>query len=472
MVEIKAPGEHVYSFVRLPRLGLPIIGTLADSLGYDVRIFIEEMTPVDLHQISSADLLCISTITSTAPAAYRLADRARSAGVPVVLGGAHATYLPDEGMEHADWVLRGEAEKSFRLFLDMLKGREDPSCVPGLSHRVDGQVVHNPMESMPVDMDSVPIPDFSLLAGKTRNKFHRGVIPIQASRGCPHACRFCSVTPMFGRKIRFASHEHVAEELQRRRGQGKMVFFYDDNFCASPARTKSLLDHLMTRDVFLPPWYAQVSVRAAKDPELLRLMQRSGCKAVFVGFESIEPETLTLFHKSQTVDDIRQAIRQFHRHGIWVHGMFMTGSDADGVDTIRATARFAIEEDIDSIQFAVLTPLPGTPVFDEMDRQGRLFTKDWSLYDGHHAVFRPVRMSAYTLMDETIAAMSRVYARHRIPGMLVRGNLKRVMTLLYANAQVRRWRRNNRHLMKSTERAATGLGAFAELSVGTIRGSL
>jgi len=277
---------------------------------------------------------------------------------------------------------------------------------------------------------------------------------------------------MFGRKIRFASREHVAEELQRRRGQGKMVFFYDDNFCASPARTKSLLDHLMTRGAYLPPWYAQVSVRAAKDAELLRLMQRSGCKAVFIGLESIEPETLTLYHKGQTVDDIRQAIRQFHRHGIWVHGMFITGSDADGVDTIRATARFAIEEDIDSIQFAVLTPLPGTPVFDEMDRQGRLHTKDWSLYDGHHAVFRPARMSAYTLMDETIAAMSRVYARRRIPGMLVRGNLKRVMTFLYASGQVRRWRRNNRDLMKSTERAVAGLGAFAELSVGTMRGSL
>jgi radical SAM superfamily enzyme YgiQ (UPF0313 family) len=156
---------------------------------------------------------------------------------------------------------------------------------------------------------------------------------------------------------------------------------------------------------------------------------------------------------------------------MWVHGMFMAGSDAEGVESIHATTRFIIEEDIDSIQFAVLTPLPGTSVFDEMDRQGRLLTKDWSLYDGHHAVFRPARMSACTLMDETITAMSRVYAKRRIPGLLLRGKLKRAMTFLYAGSQVRRWCRNNRHLLKSTEQASW-LHALPELGVSAMRGSV
>jgi radical SAM superfamily enzyme YgiQ (UPF0313 family) len=131
MVEPRAPGNHVYSIIRLPRLGLPILGTLASRRGIEVRIVIEEMVTVDFEEVLGADLLCVSTITSTAPGAYRLADRARAAGVPVVLGGPHVTFLPDKALDHADWVLRGEAEQSFGLFLDMLEQRIGPEEVAG-----------------------------------------------------------------------------------------------------------------------------------------------------------------------------------------------------------------------------------------------------------------------------------------------------------------------------------------------------
>jgi radical SAM superfamily enzyme YgiQ (UPF0313 family) len=450
MVEPKAPGNHVYSIIRLPRLGLPILGTLASRRGIDVRIVIEEMKPVDFAEVLEADLLCISTITSTAPAAYRLADRARRAGVQVIIGGAHATFMADEALEHADWVLRGECEHSFVPFLDLLEQRAGPEDVPGLSYRADGRTMHNLLASSPVDMDTVPIPDFSLLAGRKGKRFDRGVIPIQTSRGCPHKCNFCSVTPMFGRKMRFASNEHVAEELESRRGTGNGVFFYDDNFCGSPSRAKSLLDHLLSRNIFLPPWLAQVSVRAAKDLELLKLMQRAGCHTVFVGFESVNPDSLALFDKRQTLDDIRLAIRRFQQHDIWVHGMFVTGSDADGIDTIRATSRFAVEEGIDTIQFLVLTPLPGTQVYEEMSSQGRLLTRDWSLYDAHHAVFQPERLSPSELTAETMMAMRRVYSPSRILGCAIRGQLRMFIFNLYARRQVKRWQRANRRMRRAT----------------------
>ncbi len=452
MVEPRAAGNHIYSYVHLPRLGLPILGTLASRRGIEVQIVIEEMAPVIFEQLIEADLLCLSTITATAPRAYRLADRARLAGIPVVIGGPHVTFLPDEGLEHADWVLRGEAEHSFGQFLDMLEQRAGPEEVLGLSYRRDGKIVHNPQATGPVDMDEVPIPDFSLLGWGEKRRFDRGVIPVQTSRGCPHRCRFCSVTPMFGRRMRFASHEHVAEELEQRRGQGNEVFFYDDNFCGAPERTKALLDHLMTRNVFLPPWLAQVSVQAAKDKELLGLMQRSGCRTVFVGLESINPDSLALYDKRQTLDDIRLAIQRFHQHGIWVHGMFVTGSDADGIETIRATSRFAIEEDIDTIQFMVLTPFPGTPVFEEIKNADRLLSGDWGLYDAHHAVFQPARMSPYELMSETMSAMARVYSLQRILTLLSRGKLQRTLFSLYAHRQVRRWRRENRRLLRASRR--------------------
>jgi radical SAM superfamily enzyme YgiQ (UPF0313 family) len=466
MVEPKAPGNHVFSLVRLPRLGLPILGTLASRRGIDVRIFLEEMTPVDFGQVAAADLLCVSTITSTAPRAFRLADQARLAGVPVVIGGPHVTFLPDEALEHADWVLRGEAEHSFGLFLDMLEQGTGPEDIPGLSYRRGSENVHNPLASEPVDMGVVPIPDFSLLQSKGKVRFDRGVIPIQTSRGCPHRCRFCSVTPMFGHRMRFSSNEHVAEELERRRGSGNGVFFYDDNFCGSPRRAKSLLDHLMTKNVFLPPWLAQVSVRAAKDLELLKLMQRSGCHTVFVGFESIDPGSLELYRKQQSIEDICLAIRRFKEHGIWVHGMFVTGSDAEGIETIRATARFAIQEDIDTIQFLVLTPLPGTEVFQEMDDQDRLLTRDWSQYDAHHTVFQPAKMSAYDLTYETMTAMGRVYSAKRILGLIARGKFSRTLFSLYANRQVRRWQRENRRRLMAVRREAAIPGPAEEPSLG------
>ncbi|HOX43865.1 MAG TPA: radical SAM protein [Myxococcota bacterium] len=423
MLEPSASGSNVFSLVRQPRLGLPILGTLAARRGHQVRVVIEDLAGLDLARLLDTDLLCISTISTTAPRAYQVADQARAAGVPVLLGGPHPTFLPEEGLAHADWVLRGEAERSFGRFLDLCAGRAAPEEVPGLSRLCDGAPVHTPLAEEPVELDEVPIPDFSLLATRGKVRFDRGIIPLQTSRGCPHQCRFCSVTSMFGRKMRFASPEHVAEELEQRRGQGRRVFFYDDNFCGVPGRTKLLLEHLLRRGTYLPPWYAQVSTRAAKDPELLDLMRRAGCEMVFVGFESIDPAALALYDKRQSAEDIRESIRSFRARGIWVHGMFLTGSDAEGLENIRATARFAIQEDIDSIQFTVLTPMPGSEFHDQMVREERLLTLDWSRYDGHHAVFRPARLSAEELEGATIDAMAEVYSLGRTLGLLARGRV-------------------------------------------------
>ncbi len=448
MVEPANPTHNVYSFVRLPRLGLPILGTLARQMGFEVRIHIEQALPLDWAELTGADLVCISTITPTAPAAYRLADSLRAAGVAVLLGGPHVTFAAEEALAHADWVLRGEGERSLPRLLAVLRDDGDPAAVPGLSWR-DGEAMrHNSLDATPVDMErDVPIPDFSLVAGGRRAAFPRGVLPLQTSRGCPHHCAFCSVTPMFGRHMRFASADKVAATLDGLRGQGDQVFFYDDNFCAPPARAKALLDELLTRGTFMPEPLAQVSVRAARDPELLALMQRAGFYSVFVGFESINADALALYKKRQAVDDIRLAIERFHAHGIRVHGMFVSGSDAEGVDTIRATARFARQQGIDSMQFLILTPLPGTPLFDQLEREGRLLTRDWSLYDTHHAVFRPARMSARTLMAETFGAMRRFYGYGRSLGYALRGELRTAGIGVYARGQVRRWFRENRSLL-------------------------
>ena len=453
MVEPKPAGPHVFSRSYIPRLGLPILGTMASKRGIEVRILFEQVTPVKPAKLAAADLVCITTTTSTAPGAYRLADRLRTGGARVVLGGSHVTFLPEEGLCHADWVLRGEAETTFDRFLDMVEGRTSPGAVPGLSFLEDGAAVHNPLDASPVELDDLPVPDVNLVAGKCQSYCHEGVIPLQTSRGCPHQCSFCSVVAMFGRKMRFASPERVAEELERRRGQGKSVFFYDDNFCASPARTKRLLEYLLKKGNLLPRWHAQVSVRAARDLEMLALMRRAGCRTVFVGFESIQPEALALYRKRQSVDDIREAIERFHRYGMWVHGMFVAGADSEDAGTIQSTAQFAIDEDIDSIQISVLTPFPGTLLFDQMEQSGRILTKEWSQFDGQHAVFQPTRMTPEDLAKETIQAMSRVYSTRRALGMLARGNTRRFLISMYARSQLRRLAKDHRRQLPADGRS-------------------
>ncbi len=467
MIEPRSPGKHIFSRYPLPRLGLPILGTIAARRGCDVSVVIEELSPIDMAKVREADLLCVSTITSTALSAYRLADEARAGGVKVVMGGPHVTFLPDEALQHADYVIRGEAERSFPLFLDMLDGVGSPEDIPGLSFYLDGQVRHNPLDRKPIVLDEVPIPDMSLLAGMKNRRFRRGIIPMQTSRGCPHHCKFCSVTTIFGHKMRFASREHVAEELESHRGKGNGVFFYDDNFCASPTRTKNLLDYLLTRQVFLPTWCTQVSVRAAQDEEMLALMQRSGCGSVFVGFESINNESLALLHKHQALDDIRMAIRRFHKYGMFVHGMFILGADTDTVDTIRETARFVCKERIDSVQLLMLVPLPGTQVFNEMEAEDRILTRDWSLYDAHHAVFRAKNMSPYTLMNETTKATKEVYSLRRGLGFLMRGKIRAVVINRYGALQGRRWYKENRELLEKAFRDSVASSQFDPAMAGS-----
>jgi radical SAM superfamily enzyme YgiQ (UPF0313 family) len=467
MIEPRSPGKHIYSRYPLPRLGLPILGTIAKRRGCDVSVVIEELSPIDMAKVRGADLLCLSTITSTALSAYRLADEARACGVTVVMGGPHVTFMPDEALQHADYVIRGEAEHSFPLFLDLLDGIGSPEDIPGLSFYLDGQVRHNPLDKKPLVLDEVPIPDMSLLTGMENRQFYRGMIPMATSRGCPHHCKFCSVTPIFGHQMRFASHERVAEELEGYRGKGDWVFFYDDNFCGSPTRTKNLIDYLLTKQVFLPQWSAQVSVRAAKDEEMLALMQRSGCKTVFVGFESINNESLNLLHKRQAVDDIRLAVQRFHKYGMHIHGMFILGADTDTVETIRETARFICKERIDSVQLLILVPLPGTPVFQEMEAEERLLTRDWSLYDAHHAVFRSKNMSPYALMDETFKAMSKVYSFRRGLGYLVRGKLRALAINRYGALQVRRWRKDNYELLEEMLRNSLTSSQFDPAMAGS-----
>ena len=408
LIEPQSKEDHVYKHVRMPRLGLPILGTQLKEAGYQVSIYMGTGKALPWAKIYDADLVGISTTTATCREAYQIAGLLRSESIPVVIGGIHATFLPEEALEFADYIIHGEAEYSFLPLVQAIESGRQPHDIPGVSYWQNGTPVHNSSPESRVDMDKLPIPDLSLLDRFSSLR----TIPVMTSRGCPFNCTFCCVTEMFGRRYRFRSTESILKELARY--PGKNVFFCDDNFTADPKRSKELLKGIIDRGIRLKRWGAQVRVDAARDSELLDLMRRSGCAIVYIGFESINPETLKGYNKQQTVEDIREAISRFHEYGIRIHGMFVFGGEADTVDTIRQTAEFALEAQIDSVQFMTLTPFPGTPFYNQLENEGRILTRDWSFYDGHHTVFQPAMISSEELQIQTIKALKKFYSARNI----------------------------------------------------------
>lgn len=403
LIEPESPGYHVYSGFALPRLGLPLLGAMLQERGIEASVHCQAFHPLDYNEILSADLIGISTTTSTAPEGYRIARQARSAGIPVVMGGSHVTFLPDEALEHTDFCVRGEGELTMMELVDAIESGSGFSSIPGLSYKVGDEIRHNADRPLVCDLDCLPFPDLSLVRGRERI----GITPIATSRGCPFDCHFCSVTQMFGRKYRERSTENVMAELRQIRPE--KIFFYDDNFTANRNRTKRLLEQMISEDI-TPPWTAQTRVDVARDRELLSLMKRSNCYILYMGLESVNPATLKEYDKGQSVEEIVEAVRLLREHGIMTHGMFVFGADNDDVTSLRNTLRFALRNSIDTVQFLVLTPLPGTPYFSEMERSDRLLTRDWKLYDGQHVVYQPGRMSPYELQKETFRAMKRFYS--------------------------------------------------------------
>ncbi|OFX16120.1 MAG: hypothetical protein A2Z18_05410 [Armatimonadetes bacterium RBG_16_58_9] len=248
---------------------------------------------------------------------------------------------------------------------------------------------------------------------------------------------------MFGRRYRQRSVESVVDEIERL--DPKKLFFYDDNFTANRERTKRMLDTMLSRGV-VPKWTAQTRADVVRDKELLALMKRSNCYMVYVGFESVNPATLKEYNKRQTVEEIVESVRILHEHGIMTHGMFIFGADNDDVASLRNTVEFALKHHIDTVQIVVLTPLPGTPYFNDMEQQGRLLTRDWQLYDGHHVVHQPSQMSPVELQMEWFRGMKRFYNLGECAKMVFSVDFLKFAAKFNANILRGRWHLAERQL--------------------------
>jgi radical SAM superfamily enzyme YgiQ (UPF0313 family) len=424
------PGRPFNAWIRRwPLLGPIILATILDEKGYDVAVYNENISgPLDengaaYRDMCSADVIGISIMTATANRGYELARKLRADGprATLAMGGAHATFMPEEASEFADVVVCGEAE----------------NVIEQIASGAIRSGIHRP--EPPQDLDRLPpirhelMVDFDKLikAGRRRALYQ---LPMMTSRGCPHNCTYCSVTRMFGRKVRRQSPAKVEEDLrlQMRRGF-RHVFFYDDNLTADRTWAKDLLQRMAPMKL---RWNAQAradlhwmdSRRRNCDTELLEVMQRSGGDVLYVGYETIDDTTARQWHTGYQGDDtllerLREDTAILHKHGFWIHAMFMVGPE-HGLDNIYGIPRFASRAGIETMQISVLTPLPGTPLFEQMRPELLLsdFPKDWDFYDGTHCVYRHRRLEIPELQQAVLTAHKRFYRAVR-PGLRRLGKL-------------------------------------------------
>lgn len=415
LIEPRASEANVYSKIPMPLLGPLYLGTILKNRGHEVRIYNENILIPDYASLK-ADLIGISILTPTAKRGYGIAKRFPKE--KVIMGGVHASLLPLEALEYARQVVVGEAED---VIVDVVEGRRRQPVVRG-----------KPVE----DLDVLPNPDFSLIQGYRPLSL---IAPISTSRGCPFDCSFCSVTKMFGREYRFRSADNIIAEMKSR--NTRQFFICDDNFAAHPKRTRDLLSLMLKNKI--RRWVCQVRCDVAKDKGLLNLMAQAGCSVVCVGFESVNPSTLAAFQKRQTVEEIVTAIRSFHENKIKIHGMFVLGGDDDNKNTIWETLKFAIKQKIDTMQMTILTPFPGTKVYEDLEAQKRIFTKDWSLYDAQHIVFKPKLLSAAELQLNVIRAYAKFYSLYRSIFLLLKLHLRNAMFRFMGYLIVKKWTRLN-----------------------------
>jgi radical SAM superfamily enzyme YgiQ (UPF0313 family) len=449
-IEPKSSNLHVFSQFPLPRLGIFILGAIVKEKGWEAEVIVEQTEKIDFEKIRNVDMVGISTITPTAPRAYAIADKIRSLGIPVIIGGPHVSFLPDEALEHADFVIRGEAEEALIKFIETWENGKYFPDVPNLSYKIDGKAIHNPLKPLLRSLDANPFPDFRLSKHVGRKIAGRITIPVQTSRGCPFHCSFCSVTGMFGKNYRFRSAENVIEELHRYDHTKNSIFFYDDNFTANRKRAKELLKRMIEEKLdFI--WSTQVRVDISKDLELVSLMKKAGCHTVYIGMESVNPNRLKSMKKQQTIEEMILAMQILRQEHIRVHGMFVYGFDDDDWQTVKETVRFAKKAKFSSTQFLILTPLPGSEFYNQVTREKRIQFHDWALYDAHHAVFKPKRLSLFELQQAQIFSHSKFYSFIEVIRRAMSFAWVEFALAVYARKINRLWQKQNKAFLKAMD---------------------
>jgi radical SAM superfamily enzyme YgiQ (UPF0313 family) len=377
----------------LPPLNLMLIAAQTPA-AYEVAILDEAFDDIDFD--AKVDLVGITCMTPLAPRAYQVAAEFKKRGVPVVLGGIHPSMMPAEAVRYADSVVVGEGEELWpRLLADFSAGKLQKL------YRV---------EKRP-DITHLPAPRRELLT----NKYF--VQTVQTSRGCPHNCKFCSVTLFNGGQYRMREIDDVIAEIKAI--PDKRLFIIDDNIIGSG---KTSIDRAFALFARLreckKEWGGQTCLNIVEHEGLLKAAADSGAKAFLIGFESIEQEVLSGMGKKvnmrPTTRNFKDAIKKIHDHGIAIVGGFIFGTDNDNSETFKRTLDFILEAGVDAVQLSIQTPLPGTALYQQLEAENRLlltnYPADWEAYNIFEPVFQPKNLGPEELYRNLIEAYKTVSA--------------------------------------------------------------
>ena len=365
-----------------------VIATLKALTPPDVETLFFDDRIERIDYTIDVDLVAISVETYTASRAYRIAAQFRQRNIPVVMGGYHVTAIPDDAQEYADCVILGNAESVWKQVIEDFRGGT-------LMERYDGERGGIP-----------PMPDRTVYGAKK----YLPLSLIETGRGCPNRCEFCAITNFYHANYTPRPMQDIVSEIKRMKN--KFVFFVDDNLSANR-------EHLMSLCKAITPlkikWTSQVSLAVAKDDELLRVMRKSGCQVLLIGFESLDRENLDQMKKSWNykLGERDELVRKIHKAGIGVYATFVFGFDADADETFEDTIQFAMKHKFFFVAFNHLLPYPGTPLYVRLQESDRLLYEKWWLKEGYRygdIPYSPLKMPPEELKVKCASVRRRFFS--------------------------------------------------------------
>jgi radical SAM superfamily enzyme YgiQ (UPF0313 family) len=390
----------------------PLAGLLAVAASiprdqYEVVLTDENIETIDFDL--KADLVGISAMTSYVNRGYEIADKFRAKGMPVVMGGVHPSFMPQEALKHCDAVVVGEVELVINKLLDDLKHGS-------MRGAYKSDTLHS--------MVGVQMPRYDLLK---KNRYVNCTF-VQTSRGCHQGCTFCAEPLMNGLKFRYRPVDEVIHEMEN--CGSRVISINDADFFGTPDRPKEVMRALKGRGL---QWQAGVTSKLAQDDRMLELAAESGCTLLSIGFESISRSTLKSVHKHvNRPETFASLVEKVHSYGIMVFGLFMFGFDGDDKSVFEETARFNRDANYDACAYSVLTPYPGTLTWYEMKKANRVVSFDWEKYDQSHVVYRPAQMAGDDLRLGQAQAYRNFYSPRSIASRFpIGGRRHRLQWLIY-----------------------------------------
>ncbi len=403
--------------LRFPPLGILYIGAYLEKWGHkvDIKDFSTNGSDPDYSQY---DLVGISTDTTRHFNALKIARRAKEAGCLVVMGGPHPCYVAEDILTTGwvDVIVHGEGELTILELINALEDHRSWEDIKGIIFLRDNTVIKNPLRLPIEDLNLLPFPARHLIDMNQyrRTKFGgRPITPVVTSRGCPSQCHFCSSSSFFGARWRARSPESVVEELEviNKKYGFYAVAFVDDNFTLSPSRVVAISEEIIRRGLDIWWWNFSRAETIIKNQEMLKVMKQAGAKTIYIGVESANQATLSTLGKSLNLDTIIKAVEILKKHQFEIFASFIIGNPNETVKDIHETIRFAKRIDVNVAQFSILTPYPGTVLYEKLKDQ--IWTHHWPFYDSQHLVYRHQHISFVHMEWLLLKANILYYTRSR-----------------------------------------------------------